>query len=56
MTKAIRWIVMDEDRLLDRIDRRKAVENIRRGSTPANKGRITAGIRVRPHVISVRAA
>ena len=38
MTKALRWLLKDEDRLLDRIDKRKAEEDSRRGSI--KKGRI----------------
>lgn len=38
MTKAIRWIIYGEDRLVDKIDRKKKQDNIRRGSV--KKGRI----------------
>ena len=38
MTKAIRWITSGEDRLIEKIDKRKAQDDIRRGSV--RKGRI----------------
>lgn len=38
MTKAIRWLLNGEDRLIDKIDKRKKVDDIRRGST--KKGRV----------------
>lgn len=38
MTKAIRWLLVGEDSLVDKIDKRKAQEDIRRGSV--KKGRI----------------
>jgi hypothetical protein len=38
MTKAIRWILQGEDRLIDKIDRRKKEEAIRVGYI--RKGRI----------------
>lgn len=37
MTKAIRWLLKDEDRLIDKIDRRKAQEDTRRGSVKRGK-------------------
>jgi len=38
MTKAIRWILTGEDKFIEKIDKRKAQEDIRRGSV--KKGRI----------------
>jgi hypothetical protein len=38
MNKAIRWLVSGEERFIDKIDRKKAEEDTRRGSV--KKGRI----------------
>jgi len=38
MTKAIRWMIHGEDRLIEKIDKKKSEEDIRRGSV--KKGRV----------------